>query len=377
MDRGRVPRHMEALRASATTPSAIDQALGVVKYEQKFYNFTDPADLPTPKWIPALTATDFTSRARQGGGKIIPRKDITMAEGSLAASSGGVLQPSRSVSPSKRNASSLTRVPSLGQAPSSGARTGGGGDGGRDRGGVRGLWTPAAGKLLTQIFDAKCVDLKLKPLKQRRDRFLHTVRTQSTHEMVCLKDAGLGSLAGAAVAAMLKSHRCSELDLCGNLLRDQGISALSEVLGQNCSLTKLDLRANDIGIEGAAALFGALKDNSTLTELDIGMPPVGGGNRNRMGLKSAKQLSKTIAVNRTLCTLNLSGNGMGADSCAEFAKGLTQNTSLRRLDVSLNQLEDDGTESFCNALEGGGCLVRSVTILFVLVYIYAFKRALS
>lgn len=353
-----MPRQMEALRKSAAAHSAIDEALGFVKYEQKFYNFTDPADLPTPKWIPAVNADDFTSRARQGGGKIIPRKDVAIAEGSLAAASGGVLQPARSVSPSSRTRSALERVPSLARAPSSGSVSGGGGDGGRDRSGVRGLWTPAAEKLLIQIFEAKCVDLKLKPLKQRRDRFLHAARTQSTHEVVCLKDSGLGALAGAAVAAMLKTHRCSELDLCGNFLRDQGATALSEILGENRSLTKLDLRANDIGIEGAAAIFGALEGNSTLTELDFGIPPVGGGNRNRMGIKAARQLSKTIAASQTLCTLNLSGNGMGADGCAAFAKGLSQNTALRRLDVALNQLEDDGTIHFCNALEGGGCLVR-------------------
>jgi hypothetical protein len=31
-----------------------------VKYESKFLDFVDPALLPTPKWIPALTDTDFS-----------------------------------------------------------------------------------------------------------------------------------------------------------------------------------------------------------------------------------------------------------------------------------------------------------------------------
>jgi hypothetical protein len=48
--------------------------------------------------------------------------------------------------------------------------------GGRDRGGVKGLWADAAYKLLVSVFEAKCVDLKLKPLKERRDRFLHKAR---------------------------------------------------------------------------------------------------------------------------------------------------------------------------------------------------------
>ena len=272
----RVPRHMEALRAAAPV-SAIEEAQREVKHEQKYYDFVDPSDLPTPKWIPALTDTNFASRSRRGGSMIIPRKDITDVEMTLAVSSGGAhgLNPSRSRS--RSSSLGIERAPSL--------------EAGRDAAGVRGLWAPAAQDLLQAVFEAKCVDLKLKPLKERRERFFHKVRSQSTHESVCLCDSGLGPLGGASVAAMLKMHRCGYLDLCGNQIRDQGASAIAEMLAHNRSLTRLDLKSNDIGIDGVGAIFDALDVNSTLTELDLGVPSVGGGVRNRLGITAAEKLS--------------------------------------------------------------------------------------
>ena len=342
----RVPRHKEALRAAAAPVSAIEEALREVKHEQKYYDFVDPSDLPTPKWIPALTETNFASRSRRGGSMQIPRKDITDVEMTLAVSSGGALglKPARSKSPTRVRSHSV----SIDRAPSV--------QGGRDAMGVRGLWAPAAQKLLQDVFEAKCVDLKLKPLKERRERFFHKVRSQSTHETVCLCDSGLGPLGGAAVAAMLKMHRCSDLDLCGNQIRDQGASAIAEMLEHNRSLTRLDLRSNDIGVDGASAIFFALAKNSTLTDLDLGVPPVGGGVRNRLGAKAVETLSSLLKSNRSLFHLSLHGTGMGVEGSRVFSQGFSFNTSLRRLDLGLNQLEDDGMVILCDAIEQGGCL---------------------
>lgn len=344
----RVPRHMEALREAAVAApvSAIEEALREVKHEQKYYDFVDPSDLPTPKWIPALTETNFACRSRRGGSMQIPRKDITDVEMTLAVSSGGAhgLKPARSKSPIRARSSSV----GIDRAASSAV--------GRDAAGVRGLWTPAAQKLLQDVFEAKCVDLKLKPLKERRERFFHKVRSQSTHEAVCLCDSGLGPLGGAAVAAMLKTHRCSALDLCGNQIRDQGASAIAEMLAHNRSLTRLDLKSNDIGVEGAVAIFEALNMNSTLTDLDLGIPAVGGGVRNRLGAKAVEKLSSLLKSNRSLFHLSLHGTGMGVEGSRVFSQGFSLNTSLRRLNLGLNQLEDEGLMVLCDSIEEGGCL---------------------
>ena len=174
--------------------------------------------------------------------------------------------------------------------------------------------------------------------------------------MVSLRDSGLGPLSGAAVAAMLNTHRCSILDLCGNLIRDQGASALAEMMVRNKSLTRLDLRSNDIGIDGAAMVFEALLQNSTLTDLDMGAVVTGGGSRNRLGLKAVTNLSSALETNRSLMFLSLYGCGMGSHCCSVFAKGLSQNTTIKRLNLGLNQTQDEGVIKICEAVELGGCI---------------------
>ena len=225
---------------------------------------------------------------------------------------------------------------------------------------VRGLRAASAEKLLSTIFEGKCVDLKLKPLKERRERFLHKIRSQSSHGVVCMRDSGLGPFAGAAVAAMLQKHRCSDLDLTGNMIRDKGATALAEMLCTNRHLTSLTLQSNDIGIDGAASIFAALSSNSALTALDLGSSPTG-GNRNRSGLKSVEALTGMLEKNCSLTRLSLYGNGMGPECCTALAQGLRCNTTLKELDIGVNGIADGGLASLCASIDAG-CHVQQLCL---------------
>jgi len=140
---------------------------------------------------------------------------------------------------------------------------------------------------LVRIFSAKCIDLKIKPSTQRRDRFLDTIKITSRSDMINLSQSGMGPLGAAAIAAMMLELQFTErflaLDLSGNVLGDTGSVAVAEMLANHQSLTHLDLRSNNIGVEGGLALFEAVIVNSTLTDLDLGI--LAGGSRNRVGLK--------------------------------------------------------------------------------------------
>lgn len=143
---------------------------------------------------------------------------------------------------------------------------------------------------LVRIFSAKCIDLKIKPSIQRRDRFLDTIKTGSKSDLLSFTQFGVGPLAAAAVAAMMLDLQPKEhfhtLDLSGNMLCDAGSVAIAEMLANHHSLTHLDLRSNNIGVEGGIALFEAVMENTTLTDLDLGL--LAGGTRNRVGFKVCK-----------------------------------------------------------------------------------------
>ncbi len=68
-----------------------------------------------------------------------------------------------------------------------------------------------------------------------------------------LRDTGIGEHAAVAIAKVLtKDTHYKSLILAGNTVRNEGCSAISEMILKNKTLTELDLRSNDIGPEGNA-----------------------------------------------------------------------------------------------------------------------------
>ena len=99
--------------------------------------------------------------------------------------------------------------------------------------------------------------------------------------------------------------------------------------------------------------------NSTLTNVDLGI--LSGGNRNRIGTKAATVLRDMLAVNGTLESMSLFGNGLGAAGCELLAEGLRKSTVLKSLDLGLNSLKDEGVVKLAGALEGGGLEVLNLS----------------
>ena len=99
--------------------------------------------------------------------------------------------------------------------------------------------------------------------------------------------------------------------------------------------------------------------NSTLTNVDLGI--LSGGNRNRIGTKAAAVLRDMLAVNGTLESMSLFGNGLGAAGCELLAEGLRKSTVLKSLDLGLNSLKDEGVVKLAGALEGGGLEVLNLS----------------
>jgi len=206
---------------------------------------------------------------------------------------------------------------------------------------------------LRRVFSAKCIDLQLRPTDERLDRFIQIIRGNSSDGRLCLREGGLGPLAGAAVAAMFVDNPVffNALDLSGNALKDQGGKAIAEMLSKNSGLMTLDLRSNDIGMEGGISIFDSLLSNASITELDLGI--LAGSTRNRVGAKVSEAMKRALSGNSSLMSLSLLGNGLGPDGCTQLSKGLGNNTTLRTLDLGLNNIRDEGAIQLAGALEVG------------------------
>jgi hypothetical protein len=72
-------------------------------------------------------------------------------------------------------------------------------------------------------------------------------------------------------------------------------------------------------------------------------------------------LRDMLAVNGTLESMSLFGNGLGAAGCELLAEGLRNSTVLKSLDLGLNSLKDEGVVKLAGALEGGGLEVLNLS----------------
>ncbi|XP_072893763.1 NACHT, LRR and PYD domains-containing protein 3-like [Hemitrygon akajei] len=129
-------------------------------------------------------------------------------------------------------------------------------------------------------------------------------------------------------------HKCLELSLRGNDLRDSGVKLVSAGLrNPECKIQKLGLR--DVGLtdSGAEDLASALSTNPSLMELYL--------SDNKLGDSGVKLLS--VALRNAECKiqkLELWDVGLTDSGAEDLVSALSTKASLTRLNLGLNSLTD-------------------------------------
>ena len=130
--------------------------------------------------------------------------------------------------------------------------------------------------------------------------------------------------------------------LYGCRVSGSGVALLSQVLAVNSSLTSLNLSGNGIGNSGATSLSQALAVNSCLTYLNL--------SENKIGDSGATSLSQALAVNSSLTNLDLTTNLICDSGAASLSQALAVNSSLTYLYLTQNSIRDSGAASLSQAL---------------------------
>ncbi|XDV26486.1 hypothetical protein PO909_030197 [Leuciscus waleckii] len=159
----------------------------------------------------------------------------------------------------------------------------------------------------------------------------------------------------ALTSALGSNSHLRELDLTGNIIRDEGLKLLSDGLKDpHCKLEKLWLNGCNITDEGCAALTSALGSNSHLRELDLT------GNI-RIGDKGLTLLSDGLKdPHCKLEKLRLSGCNITAEGCAALTSALRSNSHLRELDLSKNIIGDKGLKLLSGQLKDPHCKLEKL-----------------
>ncbi|KAM4706503.1 NACHT, LRR and PYD domains-containing protein 1-like [Discoglossus pictus] len=184
----------------------------------------------------------------------------------------------------------------------------------------------------------------------------------------------------------LKHPDCAlqELRLCRCDLTSSCCQDLQDVITINTSLITLDLSGNELGDSGVKLLCDGLKDPyCALQELRL--------DRCNLTSSCCEALQDVITTNRSLITLDLSGNKLGdsgvkrlcdglrhpdcalrelrllgcdmtSSCCEDLQDVITINRSLITLDLSYNKLGDFGVKRLCYGLKHPDCALQELRL---------------
>jgi len=151
-------------------------------------------------------------------------------------------------------------------------------------------------------------------------------------EALCFGLAGCGTLTScnldgnrihddgaAAVGDMLAHNKVlTNLSLAYNLIQKDGAYKLGEALQRNCTLQFLNLNRNPLGPGGLAHICTMLRQNDTIRTLSVGYAKV----LSEQGVQGLFELCKMLRINRSLTSLDLSGNDFGESDLRKLLSAL-------------------------------------------------------
>ncbi|XP_072893552.1 NACHT, LRR and PYD domains-containing protein 3-like [Hemitrygon akajei] len=149
-------------------------------------------------------------------------------------------------------------------------------------------------------------------------------------------------------------HKCQDLRLAGNELRDSGVKLVSAALrNPECKIQRLGLDNVDLTVSGAENLASALGTNRSLMDLNM--------DRNKLGDSGVKLVS--VALRNPECKilkLGLRGVGLTDSGVEDLVSALRTNPSLTELDLSENKLGDSGVKLVSAALRNPECKIQKL-----------------
>jgi Ran GTPase-activating protein (RanGAP) involved in mRNA processing and transport len=197
-------------------------------------------------------------------------------------------------------------------------------------------------------------------------------------------------LTGLETVLLSDTSKITELEICGTSRRQPitGFQRFLQALARHPALTKLglsdcplgldelrllgmvvcnipslhtlDLKCNNLGSIELAELAPALYRNTSIKVLDI--------KRNSLDdMESAEIIRNIIRRNKTITTLDLSGNeGLGESTGAvdRIADGLGSNSTLLKINLSICHLEDEDASMLAQTLGSRNTTLQKLTLAY-------------
>ncbi|KAK3260834.1 hypothetical protein CYMTET_30231 [Cymbomonas tetramitiformis] len=203
-----------------------------------------------------------------------------------------------------------------------------------------------------------------------RDQDLKIQVGSAAYEAACIN---LGTLASSRVFEQIH-NRVARLSHCG--LAFKGATALAECLVNNAHVQELRVADNAFDEDAFVCLVKGIKQNKCIERLELSKNP-GPGDRGIKELavilnrylhkmqiltelklssvnltdRQVNELSKHLSQNRSVRTLDLSGNCIGDVGAGSLGVVFTENTTLRDVNLSWNNIKSPGAKVLAHGLK--------------------------
>ncbi|RQM27461.1 hypothetical protein B5M09_001291 [Aphanomyces astaci] len=168
---------------------------------------------------------------------------------------------------------------------------------------------------------------------------------QSKLEVLNLRDASIGDEGLIAIANALVAQRVTSLcvlDVSGNDLTEESMTALAKLLKTLPLLEELRVEENEIGSGGASILAAVLQKKSVTPLLRVFQ-----SNSNELASTGGYRLAVALAKKPQLASVELDGNMFSDDAVAKITAALPSNV-LGSLE---DNMEDDDGDDFSDEID--------------------------
>jgi len=198
-----------------------------------------------------------------------------------------------------------------------------------------------------EIYEAKCADSEQPISDAGFRRFETAVRKRSNHiDKFDLEGCGVGPKTGRVIYNILKKDaRVRSLNLAKNALCDKGIKWISKLIAENGSIESVDVSGNYINPEGLVLLAEGL-NKSNVKSVNVSSYHV---EKNILGTQGAHAFA--MLLQQESCQIEtLKMNSMEPGDFSKLFVGLERNRSIKAIEVGSNKLTDIDVSNLCAAL---------------------------
>ncbi|OWZ22681.1 hypothetical protein PHMEG_0002561 [Phytophthora megakarya] len=197
-------------------------------------------------------------------------------------------------------------------------------------------------------------DLRFSATRAQREgslAFATALASLKKLEKLDLSDNTFKTKGGEAIAAAVKNMpNLVEINLRDAAIEDDGLVAIAQALregGPAKGLTALDVSGNDLTPESMSALGHMLRVSSALRVLQM--------EENEIGSKGAKAIAKALKVGSPVLEKVVANvNEIGASGALALVKAVVEKKTFVKLDIDGNQISADGVASIKSLLESKG-----------------------